>query len=48
MSKDENFLLLSKNCNQVIDFKTSEECTTELKEGMDEVKDLMIAAGIIK
>ncbi len=48
MCEDENFLMLSKNCNQVIDFKTSAEVTTELKEGMDDVKDLMIAAGIIK
>lgn len=48
MSKDENFLMLSANCNQVIDFKTSAEVTTELKEGMDDVKELMIAAGIIK
>jgi len=48
MCKDENFLMLSANCNQVIDYKTSEEVTNELKNGMDEVKELMIAAGIIK
>ena len=48
MCKDENFLMLSANCNQVIDYKTSAEVTTELKDGMDEVKELMIAAGIIK
>ena len=48
MCKDENFLLLSANCNQVIDFKTAEEVTNELKNGMDNVKQLMIEAGIIK
>ena len=48
MCKDENFLMLSANCNQVIDYKTSEEVTNELKNGMDDVKELMIAAGIIK
>lgn len=48
MCKDENFLMLSANCNQVIDFKTAQEVTDELKNGMDDVKELMIAAGIIK
>ena len=46
MCKDENFLVLSAKCNQVIDFKTSAEVTAELHDGYEAVGDLIKEAGI--
>lgn len=46
MCEDENFLVLSAKCNQVIDFKTSAEVTAELHDGYEAVGNLIKEAGI--
>ena len=46
MCQDENFLVLSAKCNQVIDFKTSAEVTAELHDGYEAVGNLIKEASI--
>jgi len=46
MCKDENFLVLSKKCQQVIEFKTGADATKQLKDGMDTVNELLKMAGM--
>ena len=46
MCKDENFLMLSAKCNQVIDYKNSADVTAELTEGYAAVGQLIKDAGI--
>lgn len=46
MCKDENFLVLSAKCNQVIDYKNSAEVTAELTDGYLAVGQLIKESGI--
>ena len=46
MCKDENFIILSEKCQQVIEFKTGDEVTKQLKDGMDTVNNLLKQAGM--
>ena len=48
MCEDENFLVLSQKCDQVIEFLSAEDVVGELKGGYDTVGQLLVQAGMKK